>query len=1088
MKKFTLDDYPFNTDRKPAMTSTKVKNIFEAHRAGVAGSVSSEHKHAKCGCCSDQGKIVPILDANNDTVWDQNQYSFLSQKYDISGEHLRVHPALWNNGTNNVLSGVFEVLPGKIYQVRGYDMANITFVKSSNIKDEILSSTDRWIVMDTLMSTECTEAALKLFADYLAIENPGYKLSGNIVGMIISHSHVDHYGGMSKVKEYFISEDSITRKRTATGVKTIIEPSIPFILAPEGFFEHSVSENVYVGNAMGRRASYQYGSFIKPQYKIDGAITDDPNNYLSGEISIGIGQGQSTGTISFEVPTHEISENGYYMLDEIEVHFQLTPGTEAPAEMNTYYPDYKALWLAENCNGTLHNLYTLRGAQVRDGKAWAEYLVEAAILYGDKTDVIFQSHNWPHWQVIPEKLTNQGDVTETKIKEFLLDTAAIYKYINDQTLLYMNMGYKMNEAADMLTLPRKMQKNWCLKPFYGTPKHNSKAVYQKYLGWYDANPLHLEELPPEQLAQEQLRYMKAGGSEDNILSLVVEDIGKGNFWTAAYMAHQVVLGSNDSDKVGRAKKLCADALEQLGYQSESGTWRNAYLSAAYELRTEKGRVSAEGGGMFANMTTEMLLDYIAIFFDGERASSLPDYDGYISVDEIDYFFFSVRKGAVLYHSVVASNYEDMLMLERSNLLQIISGSYTKENIFGKISQCIIPISIDRYKYFDIMNRHDSEVSIDGIFYDLYTESLACFNMLQKYVALVDMSGKETISFTQEDMKLWSDFRDILVDETNLLLDYKFFNPSNQQAGIGTDGTFYAHELFYNLFCLLRYLYSPYIKNDFQFEGKETEVEAYVRIKERIKLLETYLPDCYLKEKDYYVEFESDDSLAWQYLCGENKERMSIAEFMSNLYVCYTVLAISVGKLEGDIPKISIDYLESSSKILLNYSLPDLNNYVLKCGTDVMTTDKAKNSCEVDVSNESEVSFIIYRKFSETEIPVCYATFKKPIVECSTSVRRTKQEVERLALENNGGFCELINIGTEADPIIAVAYEAPSRPINYTLYYSTQNVDKLIINEEEQQNVSSGSVTITTRSYSASFTVVGYSKCGFYVQQKVSCSG
>ncbi|MCF0123946.1 MAG: MBL fold metallo-hydrolase, partial [Ruminiclostridium sp.] len=301
----------------PADKVTERKNKAEGLRAGVLTPNGAGFKTAymqeygnatrgQCPCCSPNG-AYPTIIAGNDSdkvVWDQTKYAFLSSRYGAAGtskdftnnDALRVHPTLWNNGTNNVLSGVFEVLPGKIYQVRGYDMANISFVKSNNLTSSSLSSGDHWLVMDTLMSQECTEAALELFQDFLQKTVPGYTLKGNIYGIIISHSHVDHYGGMKAVSGYFPN----------TGAAGIV--------VPQGFDEAATSENVYVGNAMGRRASYQYGSFIKPKYT---NAKTDAGDYLSGSISIGIGQGQSTGTIGYCAPTEWIAENGETTIDEL---------------------------------------------------------------------------------------------------------------------------------------------------------------------------------------------------------------------------------------------------------------------------------------------------------------------------------------------------------------------------------------------------------------------------------------------------------------------------------------------------------------------------------------------------------------------------------------------------------------------------------------------------------------------------------------------------------------------------------------------------------------------------------------------------
>ena len=891
MKKTIASEVVLNNQRNGASISTQVKNTFEAYRAGVAtGGYSSEYAYAKCGCCHDR---VPKIDG----VWDQEKYKFLKEPYDINGEHLRVHPSLWNNGTNNVLSGVFEVLPGKIYQVRGYDMANITFVKTNNIDKSKLLENDRWMVMDTLMSIECTQAALELFDEYLKTKNSAYSLKGNIVGMIVSHSHVDHYGGMRAVKGWCMTTDAYYKMtgKTPTGAE-----AIPFILAPAGFFEHSVSENVYVGNAMGRRASYQYGSFIKPDYNENGET--DPNDYLSGEISIGIGQGQSTGSISFEIPTMEITDNPKLTLDELQVEFQLTPGTEAPAEMNNYFSDYNALWLAENCNGTLHNLYTLRGAQVRDGKAWAKYLMETVVLYGDKTDVIFQSHNWPHWDnsldsgCIP---TNGADdkFPRTDLKAFLIDTAAIYKYINDQTLLYMNMGYKMNEASDMLTLPRAMQENWCLKPFYGTPKHNAKAVYQRYLGWYDANPLHLEELPPELLAKEQMRYMT---SSQDIVELIRSDMNAGKYWIAAYMAHQVVLGSSDKAKVEEAKTLCADALEQLGYQSESGTWRNAYLCAAYELRNGKKRISATSGEVVEHMTNEMLLDYIAIFFDGYRAANL-NYDNCIGIEgtekdikEVEYFRFIVKNGALLYYPT--NQYGKADIVKRSELISAISGqSIPACEIFYKIFKSMVNIKTDRFAFFDIMEQHDSSVKSEDsqgneVEYNLRKAVYSCILMFEKYIP--KLSGSDTaVRLNDMDFREWNRWRSLLQTETSILLDATFFTPGDATLGIGNDGVFLPLELYYVLFELYRYLNQFYVKNDVYDETKATVSENYFKLKKKIQILESLVSDFYMQPALVRsITLTDDITCALKYLGVEDVSGSITNELLFNLlYGCHKEL-------------------------------------------------------------------------------------------------------------------------------------------------------------------------------------------------------
>lgn len=883
-----------NVNSLASTAFTRIKNHYEALRSNIVNSRSQEFQIASCGCCRKEIPDIYTEDPKK-LVWSQKNYKFLEKSYDPMDKddangHLRVHPNLWENGASNHLSGVFEVVPDRIYQVRGYDMSNITFVMSN--PDSIRPSMfplhhrhlyPRWIVFDTLMSKECTIAAMTLFSNFLTIKYitkfPGYLLRGNIVGMVISHSHIDHYGGMESVKEWFVSEEKAAK----------IKGLSRFILAPTGFYDHAVSENVYLGNAMGRRASYQYGSFIKPQNEND----------VSGEISIGIGQGQSTGTPSaVGRPTQEITENTQLTLDEIDVEFQLTPGTEAPAEMNNYIPKYNALWLAENCSGTLHNLYTLRGAEIRDAKAWSHFLMETAVKYGGNTDVIFQSHNWPHRKP-------KGD--ENYIRNFIVETAAIYKYIHDQTLLYMNMGYKMDEVADMLVLPRGMQKNWTLKPFYGTPVHNAKAVYQKYLGWYDANPIHLQELPPEQLAKETLRYVMAG-SKENMKTLIKDDIAKGNYWTAAYMSNQMILSGECENDAKEIKELCATALQQLGYQSESGTWRNAYLSAAFELRHEKVRSNQEKSDQLEQMPPETLLDYISIFFDGERAASKINYDVCINVQKTDktnktvdntYFVLVIKNGAMLYYEISKSEYDEQdkvskIVVDFENLKSVAAGSYKgNEKILRDISNAVVVIAkYDRFKYFDIIGRHDSSVQREnGQIVDLKTEVNNCIVFLEKFVTQIK-GNSDVLKLECDDKQKWDYYYKLLKIETFVTLDGDFFIPGDETMGIGNDGKFMPYELFYTLYTLYRYLYRSYLKNDFGYKEKE---DSFTKLKQSIVLLETYVADYYLSTSNTNVAFETGDFKAWCYLNNNSKESLkqkslNVADFFKELYTRYKDLS------------------------------------------------------------------------------------------------------------------------------------------------------------------------------------------------------
>jgi alkyl sulfatase BDS1-like metallo-beta-lactamase superfamily hydrolase len=398
---------------------------------------------------------------------------------------------------------------------------------------------------------------------------------------------------------------------------------------PEGFTQYAVAENVYAGHAMTRRANYQYGTLLNPGEK--------------GSLSIGIGMGQSKGTVTFIKPTYEVKTTGEVInIDGVKFEFQMTPGTEAPAEMNTWIPQFNALWVAENCTSTLHNLYTLRGAQIRDGAAWAKYITEAVTLYGDKAEVVFQSHNWPHW----------GNEV---INEYLINTAAVYKFINDQTLTYINQGYTSDEISNMIKLPAELAEIWYTRQYYGTVAHNSKAVYQKYMGWYDANPVHLNPLEPTQSAKKWVEYL---GDTDEVLRLAKKDFDKGQYQWVAEITNVIVFA--DPSNIA-ARLLCADALEQLAYQAESGTWRNAYLTAALELRhgnSANSSALASDGNLTKEMTAPMMFDYMGIMLD-KNAFSDRDFTVNFVLENGEKHMIQIKNGVLLHYDNVNSKSADI---------------------------------------------------------------------------------------------------------------------------------------------------------------------------------------------------------------------------------------------------------------------------------------------------------------------------------------------------------------------------------------------------------------------------------------------
>ena len=503
-----------------------------------------------------------------------------------------VNPSLWRHTQLNTYAGLFEVTDG-IYQVRGYDMANATFIRTDN----------GWIVFDVLMCKEDMEAAKALMEKHFG--------PIDVKAVLYSHSHIDHYGGIfGLINEEDAADASLSLEEQLASGKVVV-------LAPQGFLEHAVSENLYAGPAMGRRAQYQYGALMNPGE--------------TGRMAIGIGLGQSVGTVGLLAPTYEVCSNETIVIDGLEIQFQLTPGTEAPAEMNAWFPRYKGLWLAENCTGTMHNIYTLRGAQVRDAAAWAKYILEAEYLFGDEVEVVFQSHNWPHW----------GNET---IHNYMEDTAAVYQYINNQTLHYINQGMTSAEISRTLTLPERLNKVWYTRQYYGTLSHNIKAVYQRYMGWYDANPVNLNPLMPEDTAKKWVEYL---GDVDAVLEKARADYEKGEYQWVAQITKELVFADPTNQA---ARDLCADALEQMGYQAESGPWRSAYLMGAWELR-EGNQADKEGTVLgrektILGMTVEMVLTYIDIMTDALAAQN-DDFSLKLNIADTGEVFRVIRRDGVL---------------------------------------------------------------------------------------------------------------------------------------------------------------------------------------------------------------------------------------------------------------------------------------------------------------------------------------------------------------------------------------------------------------------------------------------------------
>jgi alkyl sulfatase BDS1-like metallo-beta-lactamase superfamily hydrolase len=535
---------------KPASAATRAANAKVAAELPFADK--QDFEDAQRGLLRKPDTLT-IKDANGRVVWDleaYKQYIGLDKPAPDT-----VNPSLWRNAQLNMIYGLFEVVPG-IYQVRGYDLSNVTFIQGKT----------GWIVGDPLISAETAKAAFDLVTEHFG-KKP-------IHAVVYSHSHVDHYGGVRGI----VDEADVEAKKVR-------------IIAPDGFMEHSISENVIAGNAMSRRAIYMYGALL-------------PRNPQGG-VNGGLGQTTSTGTATLIGPTDIITKTGQELtIDGVRMVFQMTPGTEAPSEMNTHFPAQKTTWMAENTTHTLHNLLTLRGAQVRDALQWAHFLDETIDLYGAQSESIFASHHWPTWG-------------NARAIDHLKKQRDLYKYLHDQSVRLMNSGYTGTEIADAIELPPELSQVWYNRDYYGTVRHNSRAVYQRYMGWYDANPTTLNQLPPEPVAKKYVEYM---GGEDAILNKAKADFDKGEYrWVAEALKH--VVFANPNSQAG--KDLLADTYEQMGYQAESGPWRSVYLQGAYELRNgvpSAGGISTASPDTIRAMTPEMTFDYFGVRLNGPKAA------------------------------------------------------------------------------------------------------------------------------------------------------------------------------------------------------------------------------------------------------------------------------------------------------------------------------------------------------------------------------------------------------------------------------------------------------------------------------------
>lgn len=490
-----------------------------------------------------------IKDEKGNIVYDFEKYSYIKGEAPDSA-----NPSLWRQGELNAIQGLYKVKDG-IYQIRGFDLAQMSLIEGEN----------GWIIVDPLITKEAAKAGLDFANEHLG-ERP-------VTAVIYSHSHVDHFGGVKGVTN---EEDVKSGK-----VK---------IIAPPDFTKLTADEMLIAGNAMSRRGTYHVGSLIPGDEK--------------GNIGTGLANTYSIGEVTYIQPTDIITETGQEMIiDGVKFEFQIAMGAEAPTEFIFYMPEHKALFPAEEANHSLHNVYTLRGAKVRDALEWSKILNNTIELFGDEAEVSFAPHHWPTWG-------------NAEIKELLKNQRDVYKYIHDQTMRLANMGYNKEEIAEMVELPESLSSEFYNRGYYGSVNHDVKAVYQFYLGWFDGNPANLHQLPPKEGGKKYVEFM---GGADNVIKMAKESFDKGEYrWVAEVMSHVVFADPANQN----ARNLEADALEQLGYMAESGTWRNFYLTGASELRNgmQKLKVpTSDSADLRGAVPMEQLFDYLAIKVNPEKA-------------------------------------------------------------------------------------------------------------------------------------------------------------------------------------------------------------------------------------------------------------------------------------------------------------------------------------------------------------------------------------------------------------------------------------------------------------------------------------
>ncbi len=598
-------------DPKGRQPSSHTVEIVNGLRESMPFEDERDFEEAKKGFIA-APEFLQIKAEAGHVAWDMESYQWLLQGKDFDS----IHPSLQRQAVLNMSYGLYEVVPDKIYQVRGFDLANFTVIKGDT----------GWIVFDPLTAKETAEAALALVNEHLG-ERP-------VTGVVYSHSHADHFGGV----------------RGVVDEADVVSGKVP-VIAPIGFMDHAVSENVYAGNAMNRRLFFQYGVLL-------------PRSPF-GHVDQSIGKNVAAGNLGLIQPSVVIEDDIEELtVDGVKMVFQNTPGTEAPAEMNTYFPDLKAFWAAENITGTIHNIYTLRGALVRDALEWSKQINRALYLFGLEAEVMFASHSWPRWG-------------NDRIQEVMRAQRDTYGHLNNGVLHLANQGVTINQIHNVYEVPKSLQDQWSARSYHGSVEHNSRAVVNRYLGYWDGNPTTLIPLSPEDSAPLYVEMM--GGAAP------IMEKGKALFDAGDYKLAQEILNKlvHAEPQNQDAKDLLADVFEQIGYQQESPSVRNSFLAAAYELRNGiPGGASPKTSGpdMVRAMSTQLWLDFLGVRLDSDKAGDREFAINLLTPDNGEKFVVELSNGTLTAIEGFQAEAPDLTVtINRADLLFVMMGAVPFDN-------------------------------------------------------------------------------------------------------------------------------------------------------------------------------------------------------------------------------------------------------------------------------------------------------------------------------------------------------------------------------------------------------------------------